>query len=468
MSSAARIHRAFSGRRALPITVLLLMWATAAPCAEPIRVLSAVGNPEPLRDAIAAFVAREKTLVEVTVTDKVAAPTVYAQKGPFDAVIAPCNRTAEKWLGGALVLADSGCSLYWKRMAAVIPPGNPRGICGPGDLGRADLRVAVQTLCVGRVDQTLATLKPRVVMQAEGSALLIKLLREGDVDVILTFDAAVADHADSLVIMRLPRSVVGDLGATPVPMYVTANSPHPEAARKLIDFLNKSPYARDVFLSHALMLDDGVADARSYDTGAAQRFAKVYRNICQQVVDDYKITKGAALDIGCGPGQLALELARMTDLKVTGLDIEPEVIELATRHAQEAGLAHRTQFVAADAHQLPFADNSFDLVLSRGTWTFLRDHVQAFREAYRVMKPGGVAFIGGGRGRYTTAEEWAAIHPGGRNPEEAWFKSAQSKRESTFFPFPLDSYDVLMARVGVPPGQYTATDEGGHWVEIRK
>ena len=447
------------------VILLVAGVCTAAP-PDTLRVLCAAEQPGPIRQAVAAFVGQEKTLVEVTTSNKVDAPDVYATKGPFDVIIAPCNRTAKKWQDGALVVAGSERSLYWKRMSIVLPLGNPKGILQPADVSRPDLCIAVQTLCVGRVDETLANLKPNVVLQAQDGALLVRLLRQGDLDAIITFDTAVADYADSLVVMRLPRSVCGDLGETPVPIYLAANAPHPEEAKKLIDFLSASPQARKVYLSHALTLSDGVKEAKSYDTGAGKRFDKVYRDLCRQVVDDYKVTRGRALDIGCGPGQMTLELARITQLQVVGLDIEPEVIEIAKRKASQAGLAERASFVAADAHALPFPDNCFDLVISRGTWPFLRDHVLAFREVYRVMKPGAVAFIGGGRGRYTTEEEWASL--GERDPRKQWFRAADAQEEGTFFPFPLESYDVLMAKVGIAPRQYKVFLEGGQWVEIHK
>jgi SAM-dependent methyltransferase len=439
-----------------------LAWAQ-----EPLRVLVAAHELDALRDAVAAYTEREGGTVEIiTVPHNEVLPAVYAEQGPFDALVASCNRSAKRWEERGFVVPASRRELYWKRMAIFLLPGNPKGILRHADLTRPGVRIGLQRLCPGRVDQTVEALRANVALEASDARLLAKLLREGDLDAVVTLDASLAEEADSLVAIRLPRAIYGPEGATPVMMYVTVDSPHPEAAAKLTEFLGKSPYATDVYLAHALLLSDGVKDAQSYDTVVSPKYALVYHNNCQQIIDDYHIIQGQALDIGCGPGQMTLELARMTQLSVVGLDIEPEAIEIATRHAAEAGLSDRVQFVAADAHQLPFPEASFDLVVARGTWPFLRNHVLAFQEVYRVMKPGAVAFIGGGMGRYTPPEEVAKLRPKG--PQKGWFRSPEVRREDTIFPFPLERYEILMARAGIPPSHYRVIMEGGQWVEIRK
>jgi len=162
---------------------------------------------------------------------------------------------------------------------------------------------------------------------------------------------------------------------------------------------------------------------------------------------------------------MAVILAKQTKLKVTGLDIEPEAIEAGRRHAQEQGVADRVSFVCADAHSLPFPDNSANLIVSKGTLPFLRDQVQAIREVYRVLKPGGVAFLGGGFGRYTSAEQKAQM---GGGMSEAWYgvDAATASTGKAVFPFPIVSYDVIMTRTGI--ADYRVIREGGNWVEIRK
>jgi len=64
----------------------------------------------------------------------------------------------------------------------------------------------------------------------------------------------------------------------------------------------------------------------------------------------------------------------------------------------EAGLGKRIEAVTADVCALPFDDDSVDLVVSRGSIFSGMIKVAAFREINRILKPGAVAYIGGGMG----------------------------------------------------------------------
>ncbi len=71
------------------------------------------------------------------------------------------------------------------------------------------------------------------------------------------------------------------------------------------------------------------------------------------------------------------------------------MIKLARRTVREAGLQDRISFVVGDVHKMPFADDSADLIVSRGALPVFSDKVKALRQIWRVLKPTGVAFIGG-------------------------------------------------------------------------
>jgi SAM-dependent methyltransferase len=127
------------------------------------------------------------------------------------------------------------------------------------------------------------------------------------------------------------------------------------------------------------------------------------------VTDDYKITRGVAVDAGCGPGYWGIELAKITDLKVVALDLDPEAVKIVRRNAAEAGLQDRVEAVEGNVQKMPFADGYADLVISRGSYPFWPDKVSAFREIHRILKPGGVAYIGGGLGSLIPDEERTRI-----------------------------------------------------------
>ena len=98
------------------------------------------------------------------------------------------------------------------------------------------------------------------------------------------------------------------------------------------------------------------------------------------------------LDLASGTGEPAITLALRVGEggHVDALDLDGELLEIAKRRAEERGLSNFSVH-AGDAHNLPFPDNSFDLATSRFGVMFFRDPVVAFRELYRVLRPGARA-----------------------------------------------------------------------------
>jgi ubiquinone/menaquinone biosynthesis C-methylase UbiE len=92
------------------------------------------------------------------------------------------------------------------------------------------------------------------------------------------------------------------------------------------------------------------------------------------------------LDVATGSGNVALRAAA-TGAEVTGLDLVPELLAVAEQRAAEAGV--EIEFVAGDAEALPFADVSFDRVLSVFGVQFAPRHRLAAEELVRVCHPGG-------------------------------------------------------------------------------
>ena len=108
-----------------------------------------------------------------------------------------------------------------------------------------------------------------------------------------------------------------------------------------------------------------------------------------------------ALDVGCGTGFLALELAARGH-RVTGIDFAPAMLAGARDKAAAQGLAVR--FEQGDAEQLPYPDGSFDLVISRHVLWTLPHPEAALDEWLRVLRPGGrLAVIDGAQYNDATA-----------------------------------------------------------------
>ena len=105
---------------------------------------------------------------------------------------------------------------------------------------------------------------------------------------------------------------------------------------------------------------------------------------------------GDAIDIGCGSGRLAVELAlRAPCLTVTGIDLSAEMLEMARESAVRVettcpgALANRVEFRLGDAARIPLDDASVDLVISTLSLHHWGDPVQVMDEIARVLRPNG-------------------------------------------------------------------------------
>lgn len=95
------------------------------------------------------------------------------------------------------------------------------------------------------------------------------------------------------------------------------------------------------------------------------------------------------LDVGCGIGGSSLYLAQKFNANATGITLSPVQASRASERAVEFGLQDRTNFQVADALNMPFEDNSFDLVWSLESGEHMPDKQKFLQECYRVLKPGG-------------------------------------------------------------------------------
>ncbi|HET8822012.1 MAG TPA: methyltransferase domain-containing protein [Thermoleophilaceae bacterium] len=96
------------------------------------------------------------------------------------------------------------------------------------------------------------------------------------------------------------------------------------------------------------------------------------------------------LDLGSGAGTDSLVAAQMVGPEgtVTGIDMTPEMLAKARAAATEMG-ATNVEFIETEAERLPFADESFDVVISNGVIDLIPDKDAVFSELFRVLTPGG-------------------------------------------------------------------------------
>jgi len=106
-----------------------------------------------------------------------------------------------------------------------------------------------------------------------------------------------------------------------------------------------------------------------------------------------EIMKGkTVLDIGSGAGGKTLYYATLGVKKIYGVDVVPHYEEEARAMATEKNLADRAEFLTADATQLPFADDFFDVIIANDVMEHVAEPEAVLREAFRVLKPGGRFF----------------------------------------------------------------------------
>jgi SAM-dependent methyltransferase len=177
-----------------------------------------------------------------------------------------------------------------------------------------------------------------------------------------------------------------------------------------------------------------------------------------QIMAGYGRQSGATLELGPFAGGIAMELKKQyPQLDITIADEQPEIVNFLKNKIAEAGFADEIAIRQTDLNRLAFEDNSFDLVVFRGAFFFLREKERLLDEIFRIMKKGGFAFVGGGHGKgvpkgitSSIAGELRRLHGklGGK-----WLGIEELKEI-------LDKTHIK--------DKCRITEEGGVWLNIRK
>jgi ubiquinone/menaquinone biosynthesis C-methylase UbiE len=110
-----------------------------------------------------------------------------------------------------------------------------------------------------------------------------------------------------------------------------------------------------------------------------------------------KLERPRILDIGCGSGVPTMELARLGQGEVTGIDIDQSALDKLTRKIKEAGLSDRVTAVNCSMLNMAFPDENFDIVWSEGSISVI-GFKRGIREWKRFLKSGGFMVIHDERG----------------------------------------------------------------------
>ena len=129
--------------------------------------------------------------------------------------------------------------------------------------------------------------------------------------------------------------------------------------------------------------------------------AKWYAGLTKKSLEDFRALArrtaeqiplhSKVLEVAPGPGYFAIELAKLGDYEIAGLDISETFVDIARANAAKAGV--RVDFRRGDASNMPFAHETFDFLLCRAAFKNFSEPKRALEEMYRVLKRGGQALI---------------------------------------------------------------------------
>ncbi|MFZ0532374.1 MAG: class I SAM-dependent methyltransferase [Anaerolineales bacterium] len=137
------------------------------------------------------------------------------------------------------------------------------------------------------------------------------------------------------------------------------------------------------------------------DPEIAAAFEWVSRTPQMRWIRDFVISQavvlknhGEAVDLGCGAGQLVMEMARKAPgLQMTGIDLSEKMLADARQSIQWVGMEDRVDFRLGNVEEIPFPDQSLDLVISTASLHHWTDPVKVLNEIDRILKPGGAYYV---------------------------------------------------------------------------
>jgi len=198
-------------------------------------------------------------------------------------------------------------------------------------------------------------------------------------------------------------------------------------------------------------------EAKHFDKKVKENFMPAIVSTVKQIIKDYGVLEGVGVDVGCGTAVFAIELCKHSKLKIYALEKERAIYEVARMNIEEEGLPDRIIPVLGDAHNLPFENEFADFLVSRGSYHCWGDKVRVFKEIYRVLKNGGIGFVGGGFGRYVTEEELNRMKSLRDNSlkEDAKAYSSPDELREVLYKANISDFHIIY-------------DRSGLWVEIKK
>ena len=187
-------------------------------------------------------------------------------------------------------------------------------------------------------------------------------------------------------------------------------------------------------------------------------WSKIYPYLAHQVMEYYGRSHGDVLELGPFSGGISTEMARLyPGLNITIAAEDDGVIDLLRKGIEGAGLDRPIELKRSGLEHLVFEDFLFDLVIFRGAYFFLDEEGRILREIYRVLREGGLAFVGGGYGKDTPQELIDEIADESRD-----LNDKLGRRRVT-----VDKVKTVVTNAGLA-GHARMEKSGGLWLVIQK
>ncbi len=163
--------------------------------------------------------------------------------------------------------------------------------------------------------------------------------------------------------------------------------------RNLKTQVEKQYYLPDLFKDICKILEKQGVDlskVNRFTISGVDEFYVRGAEVSNELVQEIFLNDTKVLDVGCGLGGLCRMLADDFNCEVTGIDICDEYIRTAKKLSELVGLSSKTEFIRADALNLPFENNSFDIVWTQHVQMNIQDKTRFYSEISRVLTDEGV------------------------------------------------------------------------------
>jgi len=200
-----------------------------------------------------------------------------------------------------------------------------------------------------------------------------------------------------------------------------------------------------------------IKKAKKFDEEVRKNFMPAIMSTVKQMVEDYNVKDGICVEVGCGTALFAIELCKNSNLKIFAIEKEKAIYEIAKENVEKENLNDRIELILGNAHNLPFSDNFADFIISRGAYHCWENKAKVFAEVYRVLKPNGLAIVGGGFGKYVSKEDLERM----KNLRD------KSLGQTAKFYYSPEIMKEELIKAGIN-NFYIQYDETGLWAEIKK